>query len=125
MASKASPSPDHTLLNAVPGVDDEEGACYLGDGPLDIVDVYAGQIAEMVGDCRFAEEEAWRLVAERVTPPSFRDVEPVALADILQGFEQMWADVDWCYEEDWGRPARREAGGVRGRRRAPNPALQT
>src|SRR5262245_37453256 len=34
--SSLSRPPDFVLLNAVPGADDEENACYLGDGPWDM-----------------------------------------------------------------------------------------
>ncbi len=47
--SKLSQPPDFTLLNAVPGVDDEENATYLGDGPLDMASTLLDELDSVLG----------------------------------------------------------------------------
>ena len=41
--SKLSRPPEVVLLNAVPGVDDDEAHCYLGDGPWDMASTLRGE----------------------------------------------------------------------------------
>src|SRR4051812_33947985 len=62
--------PDLVLLNAVPGVDDNEAACYLGDGPWDMSSTMPAEIAAATGDALFLSDDQLRdLLLRRVLPP--------------------------------------------------------
>jgi len=102
-SSKLSRPPDFVLLNAVPGIDDEEEAHYQGDGPWDMAYSASDVIKKVLGARQLPTvEETRELFLNRTVPTSLAE-----LADpLLQAVDEMWKDVDWCYEDDWGRPAR-------------------
>jgi hypothetical protein len=105
--SKLSRPPDFVLLNAVPGVDDGEEAHYLGDGPWDMVDDTIREIKALLGDRpRPSGEEARRLFRDRVIPPGLAGLGRGDAERLLRAVEELWADLDDCYEWDWGRPPR-------------------
>ena len=104
--SRLSRSPDCVLLNAVPGVDNEEEAHYLGDDPWDFAYSAANEIKELlVGMPRPSEDELRQLLLDRVIPQRFGQLKPETVANLLQAVDELWKDVDWVYEEDWQRPA--------------------
>src|SRR5262245_17710848 len=98
---------DFVLLNAVPGVDDDEAAHYLGDGPLDMTYSGADALKGLLGEgVRLRPEEVRRLLLQRAVPAALAGRGSRFAADLLRLVDEVWADIDWCYEEDWGRPAR-------------------
>jgi hypothetical protein len=102
--SKLSQPPDFVLLNAVPGVDDDAEAHYLGDSPWDLAADTARQIQALLGSSRCpVGQEARRLLLDRAAPQGIG--EPHA-TQLLQLVEAMRRDVDECYQEVWGRPMR-------------------
>jgi hypothetical protein len=104
--SKLSRPPEFTLLNAVPGVDDDDAAHYLGDAPWNTVFSHVGDIEKLIaGSARPSETEARRLFVGRVLPPSLERLPADTRRTILRVIEEMWADVDGCYDDDWERPA--------------------
>lgn len=105
--SRLSQPPDRVLLNAVPGVDDDDEAHYLGDGPWDMVASYVGKIEGVFGrSARPSAAEARKLFLDRVLPKAMQSLRAASRQQILRLIEAMWADIDWCYDEDWERPAR-------------------
>jgi hypothetical protein len=83
---------------------EDAGACYAGDTPCDAVSYSVDDLQEVLGeDEEFSPEEAASLVFDRVVPDW---VDPAKAADVLRVVDEMWAEVDGCYEEDWGRKAR-------------------
>ena len=105
--SQLSQPPGFVLLNAVPGSDDDDEADYLGDGPWDMVASYVGKIEEVLGgSARPTVEEARGLFLDRVLPAAMQSLPSASRQGVLRLIEEMWADIDWCYDEDWERPAR-------------------
>jgi hypothetical protein len=105
--SKLSRPPGFNLLNAVPGVDDEEAAHYLGDSPWDMAYSAVSGIKELLGQRQSpTAEEARALFLNRIIPPSLAKLPPEMTAQLLELVDSMWKSVDLCYEDDWGRPAR-------------------
>jgi hypothetical protein len=105
--SKLSRPPDFVLLNAVPGVDDAEEAHYMGDGPWDMVYLGVNRIKELLGvDQQLTADEARALVLNRTIPASLAGLTPESATHLLLLIDEMWKNVDWCYQDDWGRPAR-------------------
>ncbi|HEY7423458.1 MAG TPA: hypothetical protein VH682_04380 [Gemmataceae bacterium] len=105
--SRLSHSPDFVLLNAVPGVDGDEEAHYLGDDPWDMACSAVDEIdAVIVGMPRPSKDEVRQLLLERVIPQTFMQLKSEAIANLLRVVDELWRNVDWCYEEDWERPAR-------------------
>src|SRR5262245_51285612 len=105
-ASRLSRPPEFVLLNAVPGVDDDSQAHYLGDSPWDFAADTARQVKALLGASEsLSAEEVRRLFLDRVPPERLRGSGPKA-AKLLQIVEAMWADVDDVYQEEWGRPTR-------------------
>src|SRR5262249_46773286 len=105
--SALSRPPDFVLLNAVPGVDDNEASYYLGDGPWDTAADVADQIAPVMGPVGgISEEEARAMVMERVLPTSLAELDPETTNRLVQIVDAFWKTVDQCYEFDWGRTAR-------------------
>lgn len=105
--SKLSRPPDFVLLNAVPGVDDEESACYLGDGPWDMASTMPAEIKAVTGEVLSLSDEQLRdLLLRRVVPPSIAGSPSEIGARLLQVTDAFWRDIDSCYKDDWGRPAR-------------------
>jgi hypothetical protein len=104
--SSLSP-PGAVLLNAVPGADDEEGAHYLGDGPWDMVASYMGKILEDLGAAApLSDSEARTLLMGKAWSPRLEALPRGVRGRVVKLVEELWADVDWCYDEDWERPAR-------------------
>jgi hypothetical protein len=102
--SRLSRPPDLVVLNAVSGVDDPEGAHYLGDGPADMASDTARQMAELLGaGARLSAEDARRLLHDRAAP---RKAPAGARRGLLKIADELWPDIDDCYDFDWGRPAR-------------------
>jgi hypothetical protein len=103
--SALSEPPDFVLLNAVPGIDGDEAACYLGDGPWDMASTLPDEILAAVGPVAWSEEQVRDLFLTKSAPPdlgfSARQIEQ--LHQIVDNF---WKDIDFCYEDDWERPAR-------------------
>jgi hypothetical protein len=105
--SALSRSPEFVLLNAVPGVDDEETACYLGDGPWDMASTVPGELQAVTGDALSLSDEQLRdLFLRRVVPPSVAGSPSEIGAHLLRVVDAFWRDIDGCYEDDWERPAR-------------------
>jgi hypothetical protein len=100
-SSSLSRPPDFVLLNAVPGVDDDAEACYLGDGPSDMVSTLPGEVAEVVGRS-WSADEVRRLFLESRLPAGIGATEGKELRSIVQAF---WDDIDGCYEDSWERGA--------------------
>lgn len=102
--SALSREPDFVLLNAVPGVDDNQGDCYLGDSPWDMASTVPSEIAAVAGD-------AWKLSDEQIRDLLLRRIVPAGVnaesgGKLLQVADALWRDIDSCYEDDWERPAR-------------------
>ena len=105
--SALSRPPEFVLLNAVPGVDSEEGAFYLGDSPWDLVSTIPREIEGVIGTARSLSDEGVRdLLLRRVVPRSVVEWRPEAAARLLQVVDAFWKDIDDIYAEDWGRPSR-------------------
>jgi hypothetical protein len=105
--SRWSRPPEFVLLNAVPGVDDDADASYLGDGPWNVAEDMARAIESAMGaHGRLSEAEARLLLMERRIPAAFPESDVWALSRLLALVDEMWKYVDECYLEDWGRPAR-------------------
>jgi hypothetical protein len=102
--SALSKPPDFVLLNAVPGVDDEEAATYLGDGPWYMASTVCGELAEALPNLKALSDDQLRdLLLNRKLPPGTADAETGdEVLDIVDAF---WDDIDSCYEDDWDRPA--------------------
>jgi hypothetical protein len=95
------------LLNAVPGIDDDAAAHYLGDPPWDLAADTARMIQIVLENKRpLSEVEARRLLLNRQPPSGAESLEETELVQLLQITDVLWRDVDACYQEDWGRPAR-------------------
>jgi hypothetical protein len=103
-ASALSRPPDFVLLNAVPGVDAEAGACYLGDGPSDMVSTMPAAIAGITGGPASWSADQVRDLFLRARIPA--GVGAKAAGALRAAAREFWADIDGCYEDDWDRPAR-------------------
>lgn len=103
--SKLSQPTDFVLLNAVPGVDDDEAACYLGDGPSDIAVDTVRQLKQMLGASIQPEaNDLRRLVWNQKIPAAWK-LKAEQKAQLLEVIEALWDDVDGIYEDQWERPA--------------------
>ncbi|HZN32193.1 MAG TPA: hypothetical protein VFB80_00190 [Pirellulaceae bacterium] len=101
--SALSRPPELVLPNAVPSVDDDEADCYLGDGPGDMGSGLPAEFEAAIGDGRSLTDQQLRdCLLGRVVPQSLADRRP----QLLQLVEAFWLDIDGCYEDEWGRPAR-------------------
>jgi hypothetical protein len=106
-SSKLSRPPNFVLLNAVPGVDDEQEAHYLGDGPWDMAYLAVQRIRKVLGARQPpTAEEARGLFLNRAIPASLGKIAPRLAARLLEAVVGMWKSVDGCYEDDWERAAR-------------------
>lgn len=103
--SRLSRPGDVVLLNAVPGVDDDDGACYLGDGPGDMAFAGARELAGLLGDSRRLDADGVRQLLGTGLLPRAEPAQRTAIERCVKAF---WADIDDCYDFDWGRPARPE-----------------
>jgi hypothetical protein len=105
--SKLSNPPDFVLLNAVPGVDDESEAHYLGDGPWDMAYSTAQDMKKLFpGIERLSEQVLTTLLMDGLIPPALAGAGTQTVDDVLQAVQQFWDEIDWCYRESWERPAR-------------------
>ena len=105
--SKLSRPPDLVVLNAVPGVDDDETACYLGDGCWDMASTVPAEVEAVTGDALSLSDKQLRdLLLRRVLPPGVAGSPSEIGAQLLQVADAFWKDIDSCYKDDWGRPAR-------------------
>lgn len=103
--SRLSRSPDFVLPNAVPGVDNDEKAHYLGDDPWDFGYSAAKKIEGLLaGMPRPSEDELRQLLLDRMIPQRFGQLKPETVANLIQAVDELWKNVDWVYEEDWQRP---------------------
>jgi hypothetical protein len=102
-ASALSRPPDFVLLNAVPGTDDVSGACYLGDGPSDMVSTMPAEVTGILGGpVPWSAEQVRDLFLRGRVPPG---VEAIVARKLRVAVDEFWADIDGCYEDDWDRPA--------------------
>src|SRR6476620_6690776 len=100
--SKLSRLPDAVLLNAIPGVDDDEAACYLGDGPWDMSSTMPEEIQAATGDAiRLSDDQLRDLLLRRVLPTGVADPQSQIGVKLLQVTDAFWKDIDSCYEDDW------------------------
>src|SRR5262249_23082832 len=101
--SSLSRPPEFVLLNAVPGVDGSEGACYLGDGPSDMVSTLPAEFAAIVGPhVSWSAAQISTLFLNGRVP---HGVGARAKAQLKKAVKAFWADIDDCYDFDWERPA--------------------
>jgi hypothetical protein len=109
--SKLSRPPEFVLVNAVPGVDDSEATHYLGDGALDMAYSTSCEIQELLASTQPPTQlppkvEAMKLLMDRVLPPSLTGLKVETADRLLQMVDELWVDVDDCYQFDWDRAAR-------------------
>ena len=79
--------------------------CYLGDAPLADAGMVGVYIDSTFGSARhFNDEEARRLLRDRVVPKSVRPHDDAA-TDLLESLDDLWKLVDERYHAKWGRPA--------------------
>src|SRR5262249_55050536 len=103
--SALSQPPDFVLLNAVPGVDDNETDCYLGDGPWDMASTLPSEIEAVTRDVlELSDEQIRDLLLRRVVPPSVGGERSDLGIKLLQVVDAFWKDINSCYDEDWQRP---------------------
>src|SRR4051812_26973236 len=87
-------SPEVKLLNAVPGVDHDDAACYLGDGPWDMSSSMPAEIGAVTGDAlRLSDEQIRDLLLRRVLPPG---VAPETGTELLRVTDAFWKDINSC-----------------------------
>jgi hypothetical protein len=100
--SALSRPPDFVLLNAVPGEDDEEVACYFGDGPSDMGFSFTGEVREMLpSGASLSPDEVRGLLLGGKVPARLGAIS----GELRQAVKAFWADIDGCYEDDWDRRA--------------------
>ena len=105
--SALSKPPDFVLLNAVPGVDDNEADCYLGDGPWDMASSLPEEIEAATGAVlRLSDEQIRDLLLRCVVPRGVGGKRSDIGVKLLQVVDAFRKDINSCYEEDWERPAR-------------------
>jgi hypothetical protein len=105
--SAVSQPPDFVLLNAIPGVDDNESDFYLGDGPWDMASTMPREIAAVTGSgLQLSEEQIRDLLLRRVVPPGLGGERSDIGVKLLRLVDAFWKDIDSCYEDDWERPAK-------------------
>src|SRR5262245_36192286 len=105
--SALSQPPDFVLLNAVPGVDDNETDCYLGDGPWDMASTVPAEIEAVLGKGQqLSDEEVRALLLNRVVPKGVGSARSDLGKKLLKVVEAFWQDIDSCYQDDWDRGAK-------------------
>jgi hypothetical protein len=91
------------LLNAVPGVDSEEGAYYMGDSNWDMASGLPKEIGDLVGDySKWTADDLRNLFLRKKTPPGLGAELASELNEVVDEF---WSDIDSAYEDDWDRGA--------------------
>lgn len=104
--SRAS-TPNLLWENAFPGVDDDPDAFYFGDGPMDMADAAADDAEKILrGRVQPTEADLEALFAERRVGDSLTGLTSGEVESLLRIVAEFWDNIDWCYEEDWDRPAR-------------------
>lgn len=79
------------------------GSQILGECPLWAAGESANAIEVTFGASRcFSSDETRALLTERIVPRSFRGGHQDA-AELLELVESLWAGVDRCYPQAWGR----------------------
>jgi hypothetical protein len=105
--SNLSKPPDFVLLNAVPGADDDDANCYLGDGPWDMASTVPAEINAVLGDAsQLSDEQIRDLLLRRVVPSSVGNKQSDIGVKLLHVVDAFWKDIDSCYEDDWNRSAK-------------------
>src|SRR5262245_19290253 len=100
--STLSRPPEFVLLNAVPGADDDDAPCYLGDGPWDMASTVPEEVDNVTGtDFLLSAAELRDLLLQRVVPSRLIDARLELSARLLQVVDAFWNDIDDCYEYDW------------------------
>ena len=95
-------TPEVTLLNAVPGVDEGADVSYLGDVSGDFALDMARQLAGIVVGKKLTAAEIRELFLLSIAPADWTE----ALAgETFQAVDLFWRDVDSAYQDDWSRPA--------------------
>lgn len=91
--------------------DGSEVPHYVGDAPWNVVDEVTEEVARLLdGHPPLSETEARQLVRGTI-PPRLAALKPVA-DEAAKLVSEMWADLDGCYWDAWGRaplPGEREA----------------
>jgi hypothetical protein len=99
--------PEFVLLNAVPGVDDEEEAHYLGDGPWDMMQSVSSEFEPLFAEMPpLSADDIRQLLLERAMPSVCASSSAETRAELLRLVDEIWSDIDGCYDDDWERPAR-------------------
>lgn len=91
-----------TLLNSVPGVDDEAEASYLGDVSGDFALDMARQLSEIVKGQPLSAAEIRELFLLSIAPAQWSDE---LAGEVFKAVDLFWRDLDSAYEDDWSRPA--------------------
>ena len=87
------------------GNDDNPSGFYLGDAPLTDAGMVATNIDATFGSSKhFTNEEAKRLVSDRVVPATVRPYDEAA-TELVESIDDLWTLVDESYTQRWGRPA--------------------
>src|SRR5262245_50685116 len=104
--SRAS-TPNLLWENAFPGVDDDPGAFYFGDAPMEMADGAADDAEAILrGRVQPTEAELAALFTDRRIGGSLCGLSPDEVASLLRIVAEFWENIDWCYKQDWLRPAR-------------------
>lgn len=91
-----------TLLNAVPGVDDDSTASYLGDVSGDFALDLAGQLLGIIKGQPLSAAELRELMLLSIAPANWPD--PLA-KEMFAAVDLFWRDLDSAYQDDWSRGA--------------------
>lgn len=84
---------------------DNGAAYYLGDAPLNAAGTVATNIDATFGSSRhFTDEEARRLLLDRILPNSVRPYDEAA-TELLESVDDLWTWVNDFYQAAWGRAA--------------------
>jgi hypothetical protein len=95
------PDSSARLRNVGPGND--ASGFYLGDAPLADVAMIATNIDASFGSSRyFTNDEARRLLEDRIVPSSIREHEEGA-RELLESVDSLWTLVNEHYRGKWGR----------------------
>lgn len=101
-AGSALSTSEVTLLNAVPGVDDESAASYLGDVSGDFASDLAKQLLGILKGQPFTAAELRELMLHSIAPAGWSDE---LTAEMFAAIDLFWRDLDSAYDDDWSRGA--------------------